>query len=112
MERPCPGERVTFTCTISSVGHQWEIPSLNISLALLPRSKGRVIDDHPPFQFTVTKVILGKSITSTATVTARIDLNGTLVVCLDGIGMVLKQDSTITLSGKLCLHSYKKKLIQ
>ena len=54
----------------------------------------------PPFQFSVTEVVSGISITSTATVTATADLNGTLVVCQDGIGMLPDQNSTINLNGK------------
>ena len=99
MERPCPGERVTFTCTVSSVGHQWEIPFLNISRSLLPNDQGRVITDHPPFQFSVTRVMTG-SITSTATVSATTDLNGTLVTCRDGIGMLPDQQKIINIVGK------------
>ena len=92
---------MTFTCTISSVGHQWNIPSLNITRGLLPSSQGRVISDHPPFQFTVTEVMTG-SITSTATVTATVNLNGTLVVCRDGVnGSKPEKHNTIKLSGEL-----------
>ena len=107
MERPCPGESVTFTCTIPSVGHQWDIQSLGISRSLLPRDQGRVISDHPPFQFNVTEVMTG-SITSTATVSATQDLNGTLVLCRDGIGMLPNQNNTVNIIGKhsvLCLHA-------
>ena len=100
VERQCPGESVTFTCTISSVGHQWDIPSLGISRSLLPRDQGRVISDHSPFQFTVTEVVPGTSITSTATVNANADLNGTLVVCRDGVGMLPDQNITINLRGE------------
>ena len=88
-----------FTCTISSVGHQWDIPSLSITLDLLPSSQGRVISDHPPFQFAVTRVMTG-SITSTATVTATVDLNGTLVVCQDGIGRETEQRNIINVIGE------------
>ena len=100
MKRPCPGERVTFTCTISSVGHQWKIPSLNITRGLLPSSQGRVITDHPPFQFIVTEVMPGTSIISTATVNATTNLNGTLIVCQDGIGMLPDQSTTINIVGE------------
>ena len=106
VERPCPGERVIFTCTIPSVGHQWDIPSLNINRDLLPLSHDREITD-PPFQFNVTEVIPLTSITSTATVTATADLNGRLIVCRDGVRMVLEQCNTIKLSGELYLHAYK-----
>lgn len=97
---------MTFTCKIPSEGHEWKIPSLNITLDLLPVifRQGRVVTDHPPFQFTVTEVMTG-SITSTATVTATRDLNGTLVVCRDGVGLELKQKNTIILSGEVCLHA-------
>ena len=88
-----------FTCTVPSVGHQWNIPSLNITRGLLPSSQGRVISDHPPFQFTVIEVMTGH-ITSTATLTATTDLNGTVVVCQDGIGMEADQHNTINLIGE------------
>ena len=106
VKRPCPGERVTFTCTIPSNGHQWSVPALNISRGLLPKSHGGVITDHLPFQFTVTEVTM-ESIISTASVNATTDLNGTLVVCWDGIGNKTSQRNTITLRGELCLDAYK-----
>ena len=90
---------MTFTCTVSSVGHQWDIPFLNISRSLLPNDQGRVITDHPQFQFSVTAVMTG-SITSTATVTATIDLNNTLVACQDGIGMLPDQNNIIKIMGE------------
>ena len=40
------------------------------------------------------------SITSTATVNATTDLNGTLVVCQDGVGMLPEQNSTIIVAGE------------
>ena len=92
-----------FTCTIPSNGHQWAIPFLNISRSVLPRDKGRVISD-PPFQFTVTEVVTGTSIKSTATVIVTTELNGTLVVCRDGIGMLPDQNSTINIIGKHGLY--------
>ena len=99
VERPCPGEIVTFTCTISSAGHQWNISSLGIFQSLLPRDQDRVIS-NTPFQFTVTEVMTGSKIISTATVNATPDLNGTRVVCGDGIGMLPDQNSTINIIGK------------
>ena len=104
MERPCPGERMTFRCTIPSIGHQWDIQSLSITRELLPSSHGRVITDHPPFQFNVTEV--RTSITSTATVTATTDLNGTLVVCRDGVGTLPDQSSIIDIMGEHAKLSY------
>ena len=47
-----------------------------------------------------------ESITSTATVNATVDLNGTIVVCRDGIGMETEQCNTIKLRGELCLYAY------
>ena len=106
VERPCPGESVIFTCTISSFAHRWEVLSHDIIQSLLPRDQGRVIF-YPPFQFNVIEVMTG-SITSTATVNATPDLNGTTVLCQDGIGMLPDQSSIINIIGKhsiLCLHA-------
>ena len=105
VERPCPGETVTFTCTVSSVGHQWQVPSRGITEDLLPSSLGRVIS-APPFQFTVTGT--GTSITSTAAVNATEVLNGTLVLCRDGVGMEPEQNSTLNLRGEhgMCVHVF------
>ena len=100
VERSCPGERVTLTCTIRSVGHLWSVPSLGFIQSLLPRDQGHVIS-NPPFQFTVTEVMTG-SITSTATVTTTQDLNGTIVLCQDGIGMLPDQRSTINIICEYC----------
>ena len=98
---------MTFTCTIPSNGHQWSIPSHGIFQSLLPRDQGRVIL-NPPFQFNVIEVMMTGSIISTATVTATADLNGTVLLCQDGIGMLPNQNNTINIIGKhsvLCLHA-------
>ena len=100
VERPCPGESVTFTCTVPSVAHRWSVPSLGIFHSLLPNDQGQVISS-PPFQFSVTGIVSGTSITSTVTVTSTGDLNGTLVVCQDGIGMFPDQNITINLRGRM-----------
>ena len=90
---------MTLTCTLSSLVHVWRVPSLGISRALAPANQGRVMSD-PPFQFAVTEVMTGTSITSTATVIATTDLNGILIVCQDGIGMLPDQNTTINLRGR------------
>ena len=72
---------------------------MNISRSLLPRDQGRVFSDSP-FQFTVTEAVTGTSIKSTATVTVTTHLNGTLVVCRDGIGMIPEQSTTINILGE------------
>ena len=96
MDRPCPGKNVTFTCTVSSLAHRWEVPFLGITQSLLPADEGQVFPNSP-FQFNVTEVMQGTSITSTATVNVTIDLNGTLVVCGDGVGFEPEQRNTINL---------------
>ena len=101
--RPCPGENVTFTCTIRSYRHEWDIPSLNITRKIMLNILGRVIIDQPPFQFTTTNDWMIWSITSTATVTATVDLNGTLIVCRDAVGQETEQQDTIKLIGKFCV---------
>ena len=100
VERPCPGERVTFTCTVPSLAHQWTVPSLSITRALNPASQQDGVPPDPPFQFSVTEVVTG-FITSTATVNATADLDGILVVCRDGNLMLPdNQNSTINLRGE------------
>ena len=107
VERPCPGMNVTFTCTISSLSHRWEASGLDMPRSLVPGDRGGVISD-PPFQFNVTEVVTGSNIISTATVSATIDLNDTLVVCQDGLGMLPDQSSTINIIGEYCnVYAYK-----
>ena len=99
VKRPCPGESVTFTCRISSPAHRWQVSVFGITRSLVPGDRGGVISE-PPFQFNVTEVIPGTSITSTATVTATADLNGTLVVCQDGLGILPDQSNIIHIRGE------------
>ena len=75
-------ETVTFTCTVSSLSHQWMVPSLNISRSLAPADQGMTFTDSQ-FRFVIMSVSAG-SITSTAVFNATEDLNGTLVLCRDG----------------------------
>ena len=100
VERPCPGETVTFTCTLSSPAHHWVVSSLGIVRSLAPVSQqdGMILD--PPFQFAVTEVVPGTSITSTATVNITEGLNGTLVLCQDGNLVLPDQSTTINLQGE------------
>jgi len=100
VERPCPGQNVTFTCTIPSLAHWWEVPSLGITPRSLTPSDLNGVSPDPPFQFAVIEVIPGTSITSTATVTATANLNGTNVFCRDG-NLVLPdpQNATIVVIG-------------
>ena len=90
---------MALTCTVLSNGHQWNIPFLNISRSLHPRDQGRVFSDAQ-FQFAVTEVMTGTSITSTVTVTVTTHINGTLIVCRDGIGMLPEQSSIINILGE------------
>ena len=99
VERPCPGETVTFTCTLSSLSHQWVVSSLNIDRTFAPVGLGNVIPDGP-FEFNVTEVVPGTSITSTATFNATANLNGTLVLCQDGNLVLPNQNATIILRGE------------
>ena len=107
VERPCPGESVTFTCTISSTAHLWQVSVFAITRSLVPGDRDAVISE-PPFQFNVTEVVTGSNITSTATITTTANLNGTLVVCQDGNLRLADQSSTIIVIGKhsvCCLHA-------
>ena len=105
VERPCPGQNVTFTCTIPSLAHRWEVPSLGITPRSLTPSDLNGVSPDPPFQFAVIEVIPGTSITSTATVTATANLNGTNVFCRDG-NLLLPdpQNATIVVIGEWSLN--------
>ena len=99
VERPCPGESLVFTCAIQTTAHRWEVPSLDIARSLTSADKDTVFTDEP-FEFNVTEVVTGTSITSTATVNATADLNGTLVVCQDGYRILAEKNDTINILGK------------
>ena len=99
VERPCPGETVTFTCTLSSTAHNWNIPSLGITRSLTAASQRDGVISVQPFEFNVTEVVPGTSITSIAIVNTA-NLNGTLVVCADGNLLLPDQSITINLKGE------------
>ena len=111
-DRPCPGESVTFTCTITSLAHRWEVPFLNIIQPLNPASQRDGVISNLQFQFAVIEVIADTLITSTATVNATENLNGTLVSCTDGNLVVPDdgQNNTINLRGKRTVIVYTCKL--
>ena len=88
-----------FTCAIQSTAHRWVVPSLNITRSLTSADKNTVLTDEP-FEFNVTEVVTDTSITSTATVNATTDLNGTLVVCQDGNLILAEKHNTINILGK------------
>ena len=90
---------MVFTCALESTSHRWEVPTLGIRRSLTPADKDYVFTDEP-FQFTVTEVVTGISITSTATFTATTDLNGTLVVCQDSNQILAEKNNTINILGK------------
>ena len=112
MESACPGQNVTFTCTVSSRAHRWEIPSLNITRNLLPADGEslRVYQDHP---FQIAVIDAGTPMKSTATVTVNEALNGTIVFCQDvnsaqplGSPDVHTQINTVKLIGELYNYNY------
>ena len=91
---------MTFTCTLSSTAHRWSVPSLGIYRSLAPSSQQDGMISDLPFQFAVTEVVPGTSITSTATVNVAANLNGTLVLCQDGNLVLPSQNTTINLRGE------------
>ena len=97
MESACPGQNVTFTCTIPSSTHQWMVPSLSISRTL---TQYDMMASDDPFQFAVRVLVRGTSryIESTATVTATEGLNGTTVLCQHRNRET--QNNTVKLIGK------------
>ena len=101
-------ETVTFTCTVSSLSHQWMVPSLSISRSLAPADQGMPFTDSP-FQFAIMSVGT-ESITSTAVFNATEDLNATLVLCRDGNLRVPDQNRTIDLRGEYMVIEYKSRI--
>ena len=99
-------ETVTFTCTVSSLSHQWMVPSRSISRSLAPADQDMTFTDSP-FQFAIMSVGAA-SITSTAVFNATEDLNGTLVLCRDG-NLILQDDQnrTINLRGEYMVIVYE-----
>ena len=84
----CPGEELTYTCTIddtSSILTVWRVPCAGGVVALLHSTLGDQRIECGQFSAQLTASD-GDCYTSTLTVTASPELNGTVVRCEDVIG--------------------------
>ena len=98
----CPGERVTLTCNVSSNLHDWRIINSSTDQeigVLTPTNPSRT---NLGFELTVVDVT-ASPITSTATVTTSTDLNGTVIVCNNGLlpPNRVEQSTTVNIIGEL-----------
>ena len=98
----CPGERVRFTCNVSSSTHDWRINNGSAEQAI-----GIVFPSTPTrtnlgFELTIVDPT-ASPITSTATVTTSTVLNGTVIVCNNGLlpPNRLVQNTTVNIIGEL-----------
>ena len=99
----CAGGRVTFTCTVDSDNvHDWIIRNGSINQEI--DTVTPVAPNAANLGFTLTVLdITAAPITSTATVSATTDLNGTVIVCNNALLGTnrLEQNATIDIIGKL-----------
>ena len=98
----CPGEEFTYTCTIDGTGSSltaWRMtpqPCAGGAVALVHSTLGDPPIECGPFSAQLTASD-GDCYTSTLTVTASLELNGTVVTCEDALGNVAGS-ATILLS--------------
>ena len=87
-----------FTCTVSSIVIQWEVPDLGISALLAPGNLGvPVVED--PFVVNFISIDTGPPVqsVSSATVTVTAMLNGIEIQCTDGSVVNGESDNTTIL---------------
>ena len=83
----CVGDWVTYTCTVSAVAHDWDIPSLGLDATITRTSPTfpRPGDPVSPFSIVTTADGGGPSpVTTVLSVTSFAGLNGITLSCSDG----------------------------
>ena len=98
----CPGERVIFTCTVSSNAHDWRIFNGISEQEIALVTPNRPNATNLGFQLTRVGTAVNP-ITSTATVTTTADLNGTVILCRNELvpPNLLEQNTTVSIIGEL-----------
>ena len=102
----CPGERVTFTCTVSSIAHSWRIIGGSTELQIGIVTPASPTDTYLGFELQVVDVT-AVPITSTATVNTTVDLNNTVIVCSNVLVPPnrIEQNTTVNIIGELLQSS-------
>ena len=86
----CPGKELTYTCTFANGGGEVQITSWNISQCssiintVHDATNYGKVETCGPFSVQVNNASDGDCYTSTLTVTASPELNGTLIQCFGG----------------------------
>ena len=100
----CVGDNVAFTCTVSSIAHQWRGPSFSASIipsTLVPFMEG--LDGR--FRFTHVESQTSVIITSLSLV-VYFGFDGATLTCSDGLEVVDEtQTSTATVLGEVYTYS-------
>ena len=96
----CPGEEVSYTCTVLGGAAVWRVPCGNPGVLVLVQTKW--VEDHVPVpvvcgNFSAVEVLGRGCYTSTLVVTASPELNGTLIACEDGSKKASVGNATILL---------------
>ena len=98
----CVGEEIIYECTVNAVIHHWRIPSFSIETSL-SRSNPSSLKSEGQFNFTFTldsELSSNSTIITTMSVIAFENLNGSEVICQDGIvGNMTQQNTTVMLFG-------------
>ena len=76
----CPGDRVTLTCSLSSSGHTWQLPTSTTTIILF---SGQLNNALGNIMFSVAGQDSGNVTSSTMTFTAAVDAvsNGSWIFC-------------------------------
>ena len=97
----CPERRETLTCTVPSGGHAWSIMNGSTTQTI-----GTVLPQDPRdsglgFELAVVDPT-ASPITSTASVTTATNLNGTVIVCTNGLlpPNSVEQNTTVNIIGE------------
>lgn len=107
----CPGERVTFTCTVPSDTHGWRITDGSTELQIGYVTPVSPTTTNLGFELQIMD-ITAVPITSTATVNVTVDLNSTVIVCTNVLlpPNRIEQNTTVSNIGELLTcHSVKER---
>ena len=101
----CVGDMVTYTCTVPSIAHQWNIPSLGESV-IVTRNRRTFSGSGDGSLSIALTTDEADAITTALSVTSFAGLNGANITCFDAIGGVIEtQDTTAMVFGRCSIIS-------
>ena len=97
----CVGEEIIYECTVNAVVHHWRIPSFGIETSVSRGNPSSLSGGR--FNFTLSNSS-STAIITTMSVIAFKNLNGSEVICQDGItgNTASRQNTVVMLFGMLC----------